>query len=138
MNLDNYECDGQMHLLLDNFIKPICQYSRHTCNKQSLWEVAHSLDNIICPELCCRYCSVTNCGARCNGSSEPKKEKVYDVDIRGLLDDAFCPKCGYPFDEFKGQVDCERCPECGIRVDWTHWHRMNDDWWLEHEKKQQK
>ena len=56
----------------------------------------------------------------------PKNEPIFPVKISGLLDDAYCPKCGYPFDELKGQVDCERCPECKIRVDWSPWHMSND------------
>ena len=59
-------------------------------------------------------------------------EKIYDLAIRGLCDDAYCPQCDYSFDEFK-ECDCERCPECGVRVSWARWHRVNDDWWLNRE-----
>ena len=51
---------------------------------------------------------------------------VYPVEIYGLMDDAYCPKCGYCFWETR-ELDCERCPVCGIRVDWTPWHRINDE-----------
>ena len=45
----------------------------------------------------------------------PKNEPIFDVDIRGLCDDAYCPKCGYGFKEWQGEVDSERCPECECR-----------------------
>lgn len=53
-------------------------------------------------------------------------EKVYDVDIRGLCDDAYCPKCGAELDEYK-YLDCEKCPHCGVRITWDSWHRANDE-----------
>lgn len=52
--------------------KPVCKYSQHSCNRKELWKAAHTLDNIECPEVCCRKCEVKACGARCNGSEEPK------------------------------------------------------------------
>lgn len=52
--------------------------------------------------------------------------KIYQVEIKGLCDDAYCPKCGYEFWETK-ELDCERCPKCGIRVDWKPWHNANDN-----------
>lgn len=57
-----------------------------------------------------------------------KNEQVYPLDIRGLMDDPYCPKCGRGFWDYgpKSEVDCERCPDCGIRIDWTLWHRLND------------
>lgn len=181
----------------------ICKHSGHTCNKQELWKIADTLDEIMCPHVCCRSCNTRLCGARCNGSEEPKadivkmfgkewnplsekpegitqyddleilgpyksvygerwscceaklkdgevvaynvpwdipkpdwqfwrlKEKVYPVDIIGICDDPVCPKCGYEFETTKSckryEVDCERCPECHVRVDWTPWHRANDE-----------
>ena len=65
----NEQLEGQMSIF--DFIKPECSFSGHTCNKQNLWEVAHTLDNIHCPETCCRQCNIRLCGARCNGSEEP-------------------------------------------------------------------
>lgn len=102
----------------------ICEYSGHTCNKRNLWDVAITLDDVICPLKCCRQCQELLCGARCNGA----EVKVYPLDIRGLCDDAFCPKCGYMFTDYgtESEVDCEKCPECGIRVSWDLWHRIND------------
>ena len=52
---------------------PICKHSKHTCNKKELWKVADSLDEIQCPHVCCRMCNTRNCGARCNGSEEPRE-----------------------------------------------------------------
>ncbi len=52
-------------------------------------------------------------------------DKVYDVDVRGLCDDAYCPKCGYAF--WDREADCEACPECGTKVRWDRWHRLNDE-----------
>ena len=177
--------------------KVVCQFSGHTCNKENLWEVADTLDELLCPHVCCRKCASRNCGARCNGSEEPKKtvamfgkewlpisekpkditkydrleilgtysidnkekwsccqayyegpgiialdvpvdiprpewkywrlrEKVHPVDIKGMLDDAYCPGCGASLDETKYK-DSKTCPWCGLRIDWEPWHRMNDE-----------
>lgn len=51
----------------------ICDHSKHTCNKEELWKVADTLDEIMCPHVCCRLCNTRSCGARCNGSEEPAK-----------------------------------------------------------------
>lgn len=56
----------------------------------------------------------------------PKTEPVFPLKIKGLMDDAYCPKCGYPFNELK-EKDCKRCPCCKIRVDWSPWHKLNDE-----------
>lgn len=53
---------------------PACSHSGHTCNKKELWKVADTLDEIMCPHVCCRRCGVRLCGARCNGAEEPKKD----------------------------------------------------------------
>lgn len=53
----------------------VCKFSEHTCNKEELWKVAESFDDIECPKICCRQCKVKCCGARCNGSEEPKEEE---------------------------------------------------------------
>lgn len=45
-----------------------CTKSHHICNKQQLWAVAQSLDNVFCPRVCCSKCSDKTCGARCNGA----------------------------------------------------------------------
>ena len=192
---------------------PVCSHSGHSCNKKELWKVADTLDEIMCPHVCCRKCGTRLCGARCNGSEEPEpfmnppkepkagaitmfgeewiplsikpegitqydklrilgpykstygerwsncpavykdgeiialdvpwdiprpdwqywrlKEKVYPLDIKGICDDPYCPQCGYAFETTKTcknyEVDCGSCPECHVRVDWTPWHRLNDD-----------
>ena len=54
----------------------VCKYSQHTCNKTELWKVADTLDELQCPHVCCRKCNTRNCGARCNGSEEPRANKV--------------------------------------------------------------
>lgn len=128
MKLDNYKCDGQINIY--DWLKATqpkeCNFSGHTCNKKELWKVAHTLDDIECPETCCRNCDVKMCGARCNGSEEP--EKIYELDLKGFCDDPYCPKCGYEFVTWsdKSEVDCKRCPKCNIRIDWTRYHRVND------------
>ena len=102
--LDHYECDGQMSIFdcmtpaqeyafetgkntywQDSQGKPyqwwkeeekVCNFSGHTCNKNELWKIADSLDEIQCPHVCCRKCNTKLCGARCNGSEEPKKRST--------------------------------------------------------------
>lgn len=51
--------------------------------------------------------------------------KPVPVKIMGIMDDAYCPKCGYCFWETR-ELDCECCPKCGLKVDWEPWHRAND------------
>lgn len=48
------------------------------------------------------------------------------LEIRGLMDDGYCPVCGYSFDELNGELDLEYCPQCSTRVDWSMWHKLND------------
>lgn len=48
------------------------------------------------------------------------------VDIRGLCDDAYCPECNTELDDLRFK-DCPKCPWCGTRIDWTPWHRANDE-----------
>ena len=63
------------------------------------------------------------------------------VDIRGLCDDAYCPKCGSGLDEFK-HLDCDRCPECNARISWKPWYKANElcmrelygENWIQHVK----
>lgn len=52
-------------------------------------------------------------------------DRVYPVEIKGLCNDAYCPKCNYALMPFK-ENDLERCPHCGTKLDWQPWHRMND------------
>ena len=50
----------------------ICKHSGHTCNKEELWKIAESFDDLLCHKVCCRQCHSKLCGARCNGSKEPE------------------------------------------------------------------
>lgn len=58
-----------------------------------------------------------------------EKDRSHELEIKGLCDDPYCPECGYEFwtCSNNSEIDCERCPSCGIRVDWTRWHRINDE-----------
>lgn len=51
----------------------ICKLSNHTCNKNELWKIADTFDDVICPHVCCNKCSEKLCGARCNGAEAPKE-----------------------------------------------------------------
>lgn len=77
--------------------KHICKFSGHSCNKEELWKVANTLDNITCSETCCRQCQVKSCGARCNGSKEPQ-DMTYDRKGKG-----------YPAPEWMDYKRCENC-----------------------------
>lgn len=70
--LDNYKCDGQISVF--DYIETLpCAFSGHTCNKKELWKVADTLDDLMCPHVCCRQCNTVCCGVRCNGSNEPER-----------------------------------------------------------------
>jgi len=98
--LKDYECEGQMNIF--DFIKPECSFSGHTCNKQELWKIAHTFDDIKCPEMCCRQCDVRSCGARCNGSEEPKAFMNEPKDPDAMSDDYIRehPTCFYVFGHY--------------------------------------
>lgn len=55
----------------------------------------------------------------------PDPTKVYECEIKGLCDDAYCPECGYGF--LDNEVDRPECPNCGTRVSWGKYHRINDN-----------
>lgn len=97
------QLEGQMSIF--DFIKPECSFSGHTCNKQNLWEVADTLDDLMCPHVCCRKCNTRLCGARCNGSEEPKEIK--DDYIREN------PTCFYVFGHYLDSA--------------TGWHKVPDE-----------
>lgn len=131
--LDHYECEGQLSIF--DYLSPAqeyyfdtgkttywqdsqgksyqwwkneasaCSFSGHTCNKQNLWKVADTLDDLMCPHVCCRKCNTKNCGARCNGQEEPKEEK--DDYIREN------PTCFYVFGHY---LDRD-----------TGWHKMPEE-----------
>lgn len=49
---------------------------------------------------------------------------IRKVDIKGICDDAYCPKCNYTFSD--QEIDYPICPICGIFLDFELWHRVND------------
>lgn len=62
------------------------------------------------------------------------RDKIREVDVIGLLDDPVCPECGYYFCDYDNkrmgiinELDSERCPCCRVRLDWTRYHRINDN-----------
>lgn len=55
--------------------KPVCTYSKHSCNRKELWKIADTMDGISCIKQCCRKCDVQYCGVRCNGSEDPNNNK---------------------------------------------------------------
>lgn len=55
----------------------------------------------------------------------PDPNKVLPVDVMGLLDDAYCPRCGYCIPD--RYIDEPKCPSCGQPIDWKPWHDANDE-----------
>lgn len=49
----------------------------------------------------------------------------YPVAIRGICDDAYCPKCGYEFRD--DETDCNMCPMCNTYLEWSTYHILNDE-----------
>lgn len=134
--LQSYECDGQLDIF--DWLKATqpkeCNFSGHTCNKKELWKVAHTLDDIECPETCCRNCKVKMCGARCNGSEEPKEE-ITDEYIKEN------PTCFYVFGHYLDREDgWHKVPE--ELPTFTEWKTIDvvifgkktGTVWMEHEK----
>ena len=114
----------------------ICQYSQHTCNKANLWEVADTLDDIKCPRTCCRICSVKSCGARCNGSEEPKRQQ--DTTDEYLKEN---PTCFYVFGHYLDRADgWHKVPEelpaftTWQKVDVVVFGKKTGCSWMEHDK----
>lgn len=56
--------------------KPVCTYSKHSCNRKELFKVAEMDNTIACPHVCCRKCDEVMCGARCNGAELPKEKPL--------------------------------------------------------------
>ena len=119
---NNYQCDGQLNLWEYLSSTTICEYSGHTCNKKELWKVADSLDELQCPHVCCRKCNTRMCGARCNGSEEPKHQDP---------DDSICEGCKWrehknrwlEVDEY-GQTWVHGCPGTAC-ANWTGGTALN-------------
>lgn len=102
---------GKYYKPIDN--RPICESSKHVCNKEQIWEVADSLDDKEkCPHVCCRVCEVKGCGARCNGSSEPEADFYYCAP-QGKWDKT-CSTCNN-WHFHRNGVRCQygNCPENG-------------------------
>lgn len=144
---------GYIQDKIDNLVNNICKFSKHTCNKEELWRIAAEFDNIRCPNKCCRKCEEVLCGARCNGSEEPKVQQpkctqaneceaygfgcggtvepcrfggpykwtAVEVDIRGICDDGYCPKCGILLNDL-----IPDCPDCHTKLDWSRWKKLNE------------
>lgn len=142
--LQNYECEGQLNIFdyltpaqeyyfdtgkttywQDSQNKPyqwwknespVCSFSGHTCNKENLWDVADTLDEIKCPHECCRQCEQRFCGARCNGSDEPKPFMNPPEDPKTEPTDDYIkehPTCFYVFGHYLDRED--------------GWHKVPDE-----------
>ena len=111
-----------------------CKFSGHTCNKEELWKVAETLDDPFCPHVCCRKCATKQCGARCNGSEEPKEAAEKPECSKANECEAYPHGCGgriepcrfggpYKWSEqaqevvIKGICDDGYCPKCNIWLD---------------------
>lgn len=138
---------------------PICEHSKHTCNKKELWKVADTLDEIMCPHVCCRFCNTRLCGARCNGSKEPEKlDPDFPIkDKEGWRSFSDKPETFLDYEELELQVlgkyrmnnkDCwSQCPARfdGSRIiplevpfdiprpDWKYW-RVRPDKGISHDR----
>ena len=113
--------------------KSTCEHSGHTCNKVELWKVADTLDDVNCPHSCCRICAANNCGARCNGSEEPKRQP--DEYIKENL------TCFYVFGHYLDRADgWHKVPEelpmftPWQKVDVVLFGKKTGHAWMEHGK----
>lgn len=95
----------------------VCRIDGHTCH--------YEFGYLICDGFAQ---SITERKPSTVGDIYPSKPKIkiYPVDIRGLCDDAYCPQCNTELDDLRFK-DCPKCPWCGTRIDWTPWHRANDE-----------
>lgn len=102
---------GKYYVPVEN--RPVCEHSKHVCNKQEIWAVADSLsDKDKCPHVCCRACTVKGCGARCNGSSEPETDFYYCAPL-GKWDHT-CATCNnWHFHRTGVRCRYGNCPENG-------------------------
>lgn len=93
--------------------KPICKFSGHSCNKEELWKVAKTLDDINCKKVCCRNCNLNDCGARCNGAGH-FEDMTYDRKGKG-----------HPAPEW---MKFERCENCGRWAKYPTNEQPPDGW----------
>lgn len=112
-----------------------CKHSNHRCNKYELWKIAETLDEVKCPQTCCRQCKEKLCGARCNGSEEPKaavEEKPIQQPCGRPCDVEWCSKDCFSDQEeaetktekqepqpldIRGLCDDGYCPNCDHAFD---------------------
>ena len=94
--------------------KPICKHSQHPCNREELFKIANSLDDIKCPEICCRLCKINTCGARCNGApapaptDTPSLREEYDIQLpkkKYQEEDGYCDVWHYTDEEQPTDMD---------------------------------
>lgn len=122
----NYECEGQLNIWdylgqLEPKQEKVCDHSGHTCNKEELYKVA-VMDGMACPKkVCCRYCKIPFCGARCNGSEEPQIKP----------DDSICEGCKWRDSEgrelkvdWHGQTWVYKCAGTAC-ANWKHGTPLN-------------
>lgn len=51
-------------------------------------------------------------------------QKSKSIDLRGLMDDPYCPDCGADIPD--SEIDAPNCPYCGCLLDWKIYHIVND------------
>lgn len=56
----------------------------------------------------------------------PDPNVTLEVDVRGIMDDAYCPRCGDMIPD--KCIDATKCPECGQKITWGLWHRLNPEY----------
>ena len=59
-----------------------------------------------------------------DGTSILYENVAREVDMKGLMNDPYCPYCDTPLLD---HTDVEHCPECNQKLTWNHWHNCNDD-----------
>lgn len=111
----------------------VCSFSGHTCNKVELWKIADTLDELQCPHVCCRKCNTRLCGARCNGSEEPKEPQDDYIKENPTCFYVF----GYYLDKAKGWHKVpDELPNFTTwqLVDVVLYGKQTGTPWMEHEK----
>lgn len=62
---------------------------------------------------------------------EPRQMTIFDflkpeaVNVKGLCDDPYCPKCNFYLDDPVERFG--KCPNCGTQIDFTHWFEVNKE-----------